>query len=418
MMQKKSSKRTIKYAVLTLVIFISFFGIGQILFSTTTYTAPGIKNLAAVGASSTASTTIYTRKAEVLGTSTSTPILEVIDKDSFDKKMLYLANRTFTKCATTTQTTVTQKNTATSSTENKTGTSTKSTTTKTVEPKPIVPCVVKPISTLWPAKSVYPNPGALLPFNRIVAYYGNFYSKKMGVLGEYKPAIVLQKLEAEVAKWKAADPETPVIPAIDYIAVTAQGSAGADGKYRARMPDSQIDKAVEMANKINGIVILEIQPGQSTVEAEVPMLKKYLSMPNVHLALDPEFSMKAGQKPGSVIGSMDAAQINFAAQYLAKLVQDNKLPPKILMVHRFTNRMVTNSHAIVPLPDVQVIIDMDGWGAPSHKKKAYTDIIQPYPVQFTGFKLFYKNDVRKGTTMMTPAEVLKLSPIPSFIQYQ
>ena len=30
----------------------------------------------------------------------------------------------------------------------------------------------------------YPNPGALLPFHRIVAYYGNFYSTHMGVLGE------------------------------------------------------------------------------------------------------------------------------------------------------------------------------------------------------------------------------------------
>src|SRR5712671_5840463 len=32
---------------------------------------------------------------------------------------------------------------------------------------------------LWPVKIVYPNVGALLPFNRIVAYYGNFYSTGM-----------------------------------------------------------------------------------------------------------------------------------------------------------------------------------------------------------------------------------------------
>src|SRR5579875_2046881 len=36
----------------------------------------------------------------------------------------------------------------------------------------------------WPAKAPYPLPGAILPFHRIVAYYGNLYSKKMGVLGE------------------------------------------------------------------------------------------------------------------------------------------------------------------------------------------------------------------------------------------
>src|SRR5688500_8350026 len=39
----------------------------------------------------------------------------------------------------------------------------------------------------WPVKASYPARGALLPFNRIVAYYGNFYSTGMGVLGEYSP---------------------------------------------------------------------------------------------------------------------------------------------------------------------------------------------------------------------------------------
>jgi len=80
---------------------------------------------------------------------------------------------------------------------------------------------------LWPATAPYPNVGAILPFNRIVAYYGNFYSKAMGALGEYEPDIMLQKLMNEVEKWELADPETPVIPAIHYIVTTAQGCAEA-----------------------------------------------------------------------------------------------------------------------------------------------------------------------------------------------
>ena len=43
---------------------------------------------------------------------------------------------------------------------------------------------------LWPAKTVYPNVGAILPFHRIVAYYGNFYSKGMGILGELSEEIL------------------------------------------------------------------------------------------------------------------------------------------------------------------------------------------------------------------------------------
>src|SRR3989338_8924219 len=125
---------------------------------------------------------------------------------------------------------------------------------------------------LWPHRAAYPNYGALLPFNRVVAYYGNFYSKQMGVLGEYPEEVVLEKLRAEVAVWEAADPATPVVPAIEYIDVTAQGSAGKDGKYRLRMPDTQIDKAIAMAKKIDGIVILDIQVGLSTVQDELPLL--------------------------------------------------------------------------------------------------------------------------------------------------
>jgi len=272
----------------------------------------------------------------------------------------------------------------------------------------------------WPVHTTYPNYGALLPFNRIVAYYGNFYSTGMGVLGEYPEAQMLQKLASTTAQWQAADPSTAVIPAIDYIAVTAQGSAGADGMYRARMPDSQMDYAESLANKINGLMILDVQVGLSNVQTEVPLLKKYLSMPNVELALDPEFAMQtSGEPPGDVIGTLDAKDINWAANYLAQLVDANNLPPKILIVHRFTQEMVTRTNQIQPLPEVQLVMDMDGWGSPAKKQTTYQYFIAGEPVQFTGFKLFYKNDIKPPSPrMMTPQEVLELTPNPSFIQYQ
>ncbi len=272
---------------------------------------------------------------------------------------------------------------------------------------------------IWPADAPYPKPGAILPFKRIVAYYGNFYSTKMGVLGEYDAPTMLAKLRSEKARWEAADPDTPVVPAIDYIALTAQGSPGKQGYYMLRMPDSQIDHALELADQVDGIVILEMQVGLSTLERELPMLDKYLAMPNVHLALDPEFSMKYGDPPGTVIGTFDAADINFAAQHLAQLVKENDLPPKILIVHRFTERMVTNYQNIQPLPEVQVVMDMDGWGSPAKKLNTYERFIASQPVQFTGFKLFYKNDLKPPSTrLLTPEELLDLTPQPLFIQYQ
>jgi hypothetical protein len=216
-----------------------------------------------------------------------------------------------------------------------------------------------------------------------------------------------------------ADPTTPVIPALHYIAVVAQGSAGADGKYKSRMPDSEIDKVLAIAKKIKAIVFLDVQVGFSDLQTEVPRLEKYLKLPNVHLGVDPEFSMKMGIRPGKVVGTLDATDINFSASYLAKLVQENNLPPKILIVHRYTQKMVTNYQLIKPLPEVQIIIHMDGWGGAAKKKNTYLQFVQKEPVQFTGFKLFYKNDVLEpGTILMTPEELLKLQPIPSYIQFQ
>jgi len=270
----------------------------------------------------------------------------------------------------------------------------------------------------WPVKTEYPLAGAVLPFKRIVSYYGNLYSKQMGILGELPPAQMLAKLQGEVAAWRKADTTMDVLPALHYIAVTAQGYSGKDGKYRLRMPFHQIDSVLNMAKRINAIVFLDIQVGLSTLQDEIPKLEPYLKMPNVHLGIDPEFSMKGGQAPGKVIGTFDAADINYASEYLAKLVKENNLTPKVLIIHRFTRGMVTNYKQIKTRPEVQVVMDMDGWGHPDLKYSSYLLYIHKEPVQFAGFKLFYKNDLRNNGRLMTPKELLALKPQPIYIQYQ
>ena len=94
----------------------------------------------------------------------------------------------------------------------------------------------------WPVKNdVLPIDGAILPFHRVIAYYGNLYSKKMGALGEYAPKDMWRRLNAEVAKWNKADTMIKSIPAIHYIATVASGEAGKTGFYNNRMPEKQID---------------------------------------------------------------------------------------------------------------------------------------------------------------------------------
>lgn len=270
----------------------------------------------------------------------------------------------------------------------------------------------------WPVKTVYPLPGAIFPDHRIIAFYGNLYSKRMGILGEIPKDSMFKKLQQEVDAWQAADPSSKTIPALHYIATTAQGAPGRDGKYRLRMPFHQIDTIVNWAKQINALVFIDIQVGHSTVKAEIPLFEKYLQMPNVHFGIDPEFSMKNGERPGSKIGTFSSDDINDAIDILAAIVRKNKLSPKVLVVHRFTQGMVTGYDKIKKVPEVQVVMDMDGFGAKVLKQDTYRQYIYKEPVQFTGFKLFYKNDNAGKAEMFTPGELLQLTPRPVYIQYQ
>ena len=271
----------------------------------------------------------------------------------------------------------------------------------------------------WPAKTPYPSPGAVLPYHRIIAFYGNLYSKRMGILGEIPKDSMFKKLKQEVANWQAADSSLPVIPALHYIAVTAQVMPGAGAKYRMRMPFHQIDTIIDWASQIKALVFLDIQVGHSTIREEMEPLEKYLKMPQVHFGIDPEFSMKNGERPGAVIGTFNADDINTAIDYLAGIVKANNLPPKILVVHRFTQGMVTEYQRIKKVPEVQVVIDMDGWGDKILKRSTWLRYVYNEPIMFTGFKLFYKNDTKTGKDQLyTPEELLKFIPKPIYIQYQ
>jgi hypothetical protein len=174
----------------------------------------------------------------------------------------------------------------------------------------------------------------------------------------------------------------------------------------------------EWADRRDALLFLDIQPGRSTVRRELPRLREWLAQPDVHLALDPEWSMGADGRPGQTIGSMSAAEVNFAIRFLADLVEQHDLPPKVLVVHRFTREMVRGARDIVADPRVQLVINMDGWGPPAQKLATYRGIVAPEAFQFTGFKLFFRNDTRAGSRMMRPEEILALRPIPFYIQYQ
>jgi hypothetical protein len=292
--------------------------------------------------------------------------------------------------------------------------------TKKPRPKPAAaanatPSVAVPV---WPVETPDPLPGSILPEKRIVAFYGNPLSKRMGILGELPPEEMLAKLDHEAAAWSAADPATPVQPALHMIAVVASDGPGKSGKYRTRMDSALIEQVYSWAHRRNALLFLDIQVGRGTLQEELPRLSTFLKRPDVHLGIDPEFSMKHGEVPGTKIGTFDAADVNYASRFLQQLVSADSLPPKVLIVHRFTRDMLTGFKRIVLDPRVQIVINMDGWGPESLKRESYRAYVQRYPVEYTGFKLFYKNDTKKGGRLMSPLDVLSLHPRPLYIQYQ
>lgn len=270
----------------------------------------------------------------------------------------------------------------------------------------------------WPVRGPQPLPGALLPNHRIIAYYGNPLSKRMGILGEIPPEEMVARLEKVAAEWQAADPTTKVLPALHLVATVAQGSAGRDGKWRMKMNDSLIAKVDAWAKQKGWLYFVDVQVGLSTLREELPRMRWILEQPHVHLGIDPEFSMKDGTPPGKKIGTFNAADVNYAIDFLAQIVREKKLPPKVLIVHRFTRGMVTGYRDIRLDPAVQVVMQMDGWGRPALKISTFRAYVQSEPVQYTGFKLFYHNDTKGGQPLMRPGEVLRLWPRPYYIQYQ
>lgn len=234
------------------------------------------------------------------------------------------------------------------------------------------------------------------------------------MLGQYPGPEMLRRLAAQVDVWRSADPTIRTQCALELIAIAAQAGPGAGGLYRARMKPPVIDQVIALARSAGCLTILDVQVGASTVASEVEYLLPWLAQSDVHLALDPEWDMPPGVKPGTKIGTMDASDINGAIDALTKLVDSYKLGPKLLVVHRFRDFMVTNPTSIRPNSAVRLLVNMDGFGPPKTKLNSYRVAKAGMPTSLTGFKLFYKNDV----PIMLPADVLPLQPVPMFINYQ
>ncbi len=256
--------------------------------------------------------------------------------------------------------------------------------------------------------------GGLLPGNRILSFYGFPGDEQMGVLGEYDMARLLELLREQATEYEEADPSKPVILAFEVVASVAQGNAQADGSYLLDAPSAMLNDYADFTRDNGMLLILDAQIGHRTVENDVKGLRPWLAQEHVHLAIDPEFAMAEGQTPGVHIGSVDAADVQWAQQWLIELAREEGVSPKILIVHQFMEAMITNKGNIVPVPGVQLVIDADGWGPPDQKRATYDVVNNSTEVEYAGVKLFYKQD----DPLMTAEDIVNLEPSPIFVMYQ
>ena len=268
----------------------------------------------------------------------------------------------------------------------------------------------------WGAERVLaPRPPSVFASAQVVAFYGHPGVPKMGALGVYTPERAADEVALVAARYDELNGDRDVVPALHLITAVAQPWPEADGSYLERMPDEDLAYWVELARERGQLLIIDIQIGWADPLAEVELLAGVLAEPFVHLALDPEWATRgSGLAPGEVIGTLGAADVNAVQQYLAGIVRRNNLPPKALILHQFLGFMLTDTESYLDVPEVEVVIDMDGFGPPGAKLAGYdTFSLAPY-AERPAIKLFYDWD----TPLLSPERLQALERPPDLVIYQ
>ena len=266
------------------------------------------------------------------------------------------------------------------------------------------------------ARSELPAGGAeLFPAYRLVGFCGTPGAPALGrLLGDLPQRT--KTLLGYAAQYGDA---RKVLPVFELIAVVVQRAPGNDGKWRRRVPDAVVDEYLRAARAAKGILLLNLQPGHSDFLTEAKHFERWLRLPDVGLALDPEWAMSGKQKPGSVFGQTTGTAINAVAEWLSTLVRDGDLPEKALVYHQVNNHVVKDPSTLVAHPGVALVQSVDGLGPRASKLKTYEFLVKKKPTAaHPGFKLFFDEDKTNGGKLMTSAEVLALTPAPDYVMYE
>jgi hypothetical protein len=163
-------------------------------------------------------------------------------------------------------------------------------------------------------------------------------------------------------------------------------------------------------------VTLDLQPGRASLLAQAKRYQSLLELPNVGLALDPEWKLQPGQRPLRQIGSVSVTEVNQVVNWLAVLTAKYQLPQKLLELHEFRLTMIRGIQRLnTRHDDLAIVINMDGQGAPRTKMQTWQAVVANAPKGvYFGWKDFYVKD----TPMQGPRQTARHRPAPVLISYQ
>jgi hypothetical protein len=268
-----------------------------------------------------------------------------------------------------------------------------------------------------PASPELPRGGRqLFPRYRLVGFCGAPGSPALGRLGIGSldaRATEIERLARRYAHGRVGQ------PVLELIAVVAQRFPGSDGMYRARVEPAVIETYLAAARRHRALLLLNVQPGRAKFMDEVRALDRWLREPDVGLALDPEWAVGPGQIPGQVFGHTSGVVLDQVTRHLAGLVASADLPDKAMVVHQLSERVISDLAALRGHAGVSVIKSVDGIGSRAQKISTWQRLMRGLPsVMHPGFKLFYSEDTRGGSRLMTPTQVLALTPTPQYVMYE
>ena len=255
----------------------------------------------------------------------------------------------------------------------------------------------------------------LFPMHRLLALYGHPGAPALGALGQQGLSASIARIRAIAASYRPLS-GVPVVPAFEIIATVAQASPGHNGSYSYESPVASLLPWVRRATAADMYVILDLQPGRASLLAQARLYRRLLELPDVGLAIDPEWKLQPGQLPLRQIGSVDITEINSVIRWLAGLTARLRLPQKLLVLHQFKLSMITGEHRLdTGHDDLAVVIHMDGQGTRGDKLHTWQAVTGAAPPGvFFGWKNFFVKD----HPMLSPAQTMSNTPRPVMISYQ